>query len=368
MALITNVSDYEELAKQKLPKMVYDFYAGGAEDQWTLKENKEAFSKILFRPRVLIDVSHIDMSTSILGYKISMPIMVAPTALHKLAHQEGEVASAQAAAAAGTIMTLSSWSSCSIEEVSSSAPGLRFFQLSVFKDRDIVQQLVRRAENAGYKAIAVTVDAPRLGRREADVRNRFTLPENVVLKCFEGLDLSKMDKTKGSGLAAYATSQIDSSLSWKDIKWLQTITGLPILVKGVITAEDARIAIECGVAGIIVSNHGGRQLDYLPATISCLEEVVREAKGRRVPVFLDGGIRRGTDVFKALALGASGVFIGRPVLFALAVDGRAGVRNALRMLRDELEITMALSGCASLKDITRDRVITERDMIRRSRI
>ncbi|ONM13729.1 Peroxisomal (S)-2-hydroxy-acid oxidase GLO1 [Zea mays] len=226
---------------------------------------------------------------------------------------------------------------------------------------------------------------------------RFRLPENVVLKCFEGLDLSKMDKTKGSGLAAYATSQIDSSLSWKDIKWLQTITGLPILVKGVITAEDARIAIECGVAGIIVSNHGGRQLDYLPATISCLEEVcksitaqlprtplvhglmltylgkgklqvVREAKGRRVPVFLDGGIRRGTDVFKALALGASGVFIGRPVLFALAVDGRAGVRNALRMLRDELEITMALSGCASLKDITRDRVITERDMIRRSRI
>lgn len=193
MALITNVSDYEELAKQKLPKMVYDFYAGGAEDQWTLKENKEAFSKILFRPRVLIDVSHIDMSTSILGYKISMPIMVAPTALHKLAHQEGEVASAQAAAAAGTIMTLSSWSSCSIEEVSSSAPGLRFFQLSVFKDRDIVQQLVRRAENAGYKAIAVTVDAPRLGRREADVRNRFTLPENVVLKCFGGLDLSKMD-------------------------------------------------------------------------------------------------------------------------------------------------------------------------------
>ncbi|PWZ37395.1 Peroxisomal (S)-2-hydroxy-acid oxidase GLO2 [Zea mays] len=314
MALITNVSDYEELAKQKLPKMVYDFYAGGAEDQWTLKENKEAFSKIL------------------------------------------------------------------IEEVSSSAPGLRFFQLSVFKDRDIVQQLVRRAENAGYKAIAVTVDAPRLGRREADVRNsglfvvpcvcvpRFTLPENVVLKCFGGLDLSKMDNTKGSGLAAYATSQIDSSLSWKDIKWLQTITGLPILVKGVLTAEDARIAIECGVAGIIVSNHGGRQLDYLPATISCLEEVVREAKGRRVPVFLDGGIRRGTDVFKALALGASGVFIGRPVLFALAVDGRAGVRNALRMLRDELEITMALSGCASLKDITRDRVITESDMIRRSRM
>jgi (S)-2-hydroxy-acid oxidase len=214
MALITNVSDYEELAKQKLSKMVYDFYASGAEDQRTLKENREAFSRILFLPRVLIDVSRINMSVSVLGYNISMPIMVAPTALHKLAHPEGEVASARAAAAAGTIMTLSSWSSCSIEEVSSSGPGLRFFQLSVFKDRNFVQQLVRRAENAGYKAIAVTVDAPRLGHREADVRNRFSLPQNVGLKCFEGLDLSNMDKNV-SGLAAYVASQIDSSLSWK---------------------------------------------------------------------------------------------------------------------------------------------------------
>ncbi|CAN6236290.1 unnamed protein product [Urochloa humidicola] len=367
MVLITNVSDYEELAKQKLSKMVFDFYASGAEDQWTLRENREAFSRILFRPRVLIDVSRINMSMSVLGYNISMPIMVAPTALHKLAHSEGEVASARAAAAAGTIMMLSSWSSCSIEEVSSSGPGLRFFQLSVFKDRNFVQQLVRRAENAGYKAIAVTVDAPRLGRREADVRNRFSLPENVVLKCFEGLDLSSMDKANVSGLAAYVTSQINSSLSWKDIKWLQMITRLPILLKGVITAEDARNAIECGVAGIIMSNHGGRQLDYLPATISCLEEVVREAKGR-VPVFLDGGIRRGTDVFKALALGASGVFIGRPVLFALAVEGEAGVRKALQMLRDELEIAMALSGCTSLKEITRGHVSTEGDRIRHSRL
>ncbi|XP_062184876.1 glycolate oxidase 3-like [Phragmites australis] len=368
MVLIANVSDYEELAKQKLPKMVYDFYASGAEDQWTLKENREAFSRILFRPRALIDVSHIDMSMSVLGYKISMPIMVAPTALHKLAHPEGELASARASAAAGTIMTLSSWSSCSIEEVKSTGAGIRFFQLSVYKDRNLVQQLVRRAEKAGYKAIALTVDAPRLGRRESDIRKQvFTLPQNVVLKSFEGLDLGSMDKTNASGLAAYVASQVDSSLSWKDFKWLQTTTRLPILVKGVITAEDARIATECGFAGIIMSNHGGRQLDYLPATISCLEEVVREVKGR-VPVFLDGGIRRGTDVFKALALGASGVFIGRPLLFALAVDGEAGVRNALQMLRDELEIAMALSGCASLKEITRDHVSTESDRIRRSRL
>uniref|UniRef100_A0A0E0KVG0 Signal recognition particle 14 kDa protein n=1 Tax=Oryza punctata TaxID=4537 RepID=A0A0E0KVG0_ORYPU len=370
MALVTNVCEYEELAKQKLPKMVYDFYAAGAEDQWTLRENSEAFSRILFQPRVLVDVSCIDMSTSILGYNISMPIMIAPTALHKLAHPEGrfiwnagELATARAAAAAKTIMTLSSWSSCSIEEVNLAGPGIRFFQLSIYKDRNLVQQLIQRAEKAGYKAIVLTVDAPWLGRREADVKNRFTLPRNVMLKTFEGLDQGKIDKTNGSGLAAYVASQIDRSFSWKDIKWLQTVTSLPVLVKGIITAQDTRIAIECGVAGIIMSNHGGRQLDYLPATISCLEEVVREANGR-VPVFIDSGFRRGTDVFKALALGASGVFIGRPVLFSLAVDGEAGVRNALRMLRDELEITMALSGCTSVKEITRGHVVTESDRIR----
>uniref|UniRef100_A0A0D9W9Q8 Signal recognition particle 14 kDa protein n=1 Tax=Leersia perrieri TaxID=77586 RepID=A0A0D9W9Q8_9ORYZ len=316
MALVTNLCDYEELAKQKLPKMIYDFYAAGAEDQWTLKENRDAFSRILFRPRVLVDVSCIDMSTSILGYKISMPIMIAPTALHKMAHPEGELATARAAATAETIM--------------------------IYKDRNLVQQLVQRAEMAGHKAIVLTVDAPWLGRREADAKNRFTLPQNVVLKTFEGLDQGKTDK---------------------DIKWLQTITSLPVLVKGIITAADTRIAIECGAAGIIMSNHGGRQLDYLPATISCLEEVVREANGR-VPVFIDSGFRRGTDVFKALALGASGVFIGRPVLFSLAVDGEAGVRNALRMLRDELEVTMALNGCTSVKEITRSHVVTEGDRIR----
>ncbi|GJN01720.1 hypothetical protein PR202_ga19003 [Eleusine coracana subsp. coracana] len=196
---------------------------------------------------------------------------------------------------------------------------------------------------------------------------RFSLPPDVVLKSFEGIDLGNMDKTNPSGLAAYVASQVESALSWKIIKWLQSITRLPILVKGIITAEDTRIAMECGVSGIIVSNHGGRQLDYVPATISCLEEVVRETKGR-VPVFLDSGIRRGTDVFKALALGASGVFIGRPLLYALAVDGEAGVSNALRMLRDELEIAMALNGCASLKDITRNHVSTESDRVLSSRL
>lgn len=352
--------EYEALAKEKLPKMIYDYYASGAEDQWTLQENRNAFSRILFRPRVLIDVSKIDMTTTVLGFKISMPIMIAPTAMQKMAHPEGEYAIARAASAAGTIMTLSSWATSSVEEVASTGPGIRFFQLYVYKDRNIVTQLVRRAERAGFQAIALTVDTPRLGRREADIKNRFILPPHLSLRNFDDLDLGKMDKTNDSGLASYVAGQVDRSLSWKDVKWLQTITRLPILVKGVLTAEDARLAVQSGAAGIIVSNHGARQLDYVPSTIMALEEVVIAAQGR-IPVFVDGGIRRGTDVFKALALGASGIFIGRPVVFSLAAAGEAGVRKALQMLRDEFELTMSLSGCRSLEEITRNHIQTPWD-------
>ncbi|XP_010517549.1 PREDICTED: peroxisomal (S)-2-hydroxy-acid oxidase GLO5-like [Camelina sativa] len=357
---ITNVMEYEKIAKEKLPKMVYDYYASGAEDQWTLQENRNAFSRILFRPRILIDVSNIDVSTTVLGFNISMPIMIAPTAMQKMAHPDGELATARATSAAGTIMTLSSWATCSVEEVASTGPGIRFFQLYVYKDRNVVRQLVKRAEEAGFKAIALTVDTPRLGRRESDIKNRFELPRGLTLKNFEGLDLGKIVKTDDSGLASYVAGQVDKSLSWKDITWLQSITSLPILVKGVITAEDARIAVEYGAAGIIVSNHGARQLDYVPATIMALEEVVKAVEGR-IPVFLDGGVRRGTDVFKALALGASGVFVGRPTLFSLAADGEAGVRKMLQMLRDEFELTMALSGCRSLREISRNHIKTDWD-------
>ncbi|KMZ61496.1 L-lactate dehydrogenase (cytochrome) [Zostera marina] len=362
---VTNVSEYEAIAKQKLPKMVFDYYASGAEDQWSLQENRNAFSRILFRPRILIDVSKIDMTTNIMGFKISMPIMVAPTAMQKMAHPDGEYATARASASAGTIMTLSSWATSSVEEVASTGPGIRFFQLYVYKNRSVVAQLVRRAEKAGFKAIALTVDTPRLGRREADIKNRFTMPSHLTMKNFEGLELGKMEGAEDSGLASYVAGQIDRTLSWKDIKWLQTITSMPILVKGVMTAEDTRLSIQAGAAGIIVSNHGARQLDYVNATISCLEEVVKAAQGR-VPVFLDGGIRRGTDVFKALALGASGIFIGRPVVFSLAADGENGVKKVLQMLRDEFELTMALAGCTSLKDITRNHIITEGDIIKRN--
>uniref|UniRef100_A0A0D3CK92 (S)-2-hydroxy-acid oxidase n=1 Tax=Brassica oleracea var. oleracea TaxID=109376 RepID=A0A0D3CK92_BRAOL len=351
---ITNVTEYEAIAKEKLPKM----------DEWTLQENRNAFARILFRPRILIDVSKIDMTTTILGFKISMPIMVAPTAMQKMAHPEGEYATAKAASAAGTIMTLSSWTTSSVEEVASTGPGIRFFQirffqLQVYKNRKVVEQLVRRAERAGFKAIVLTADAPRLGRRESDIKNRFTLPPNLALKNFEGLDLGKMGEANDSGLASYVDGQIDRTLSWKDVQWLQTITKMPILVKGVLTGEDARIAIQAGAAGIIVSNHGGRQLDYVPATISALEEVVKATQGR-VPVFLDGGVRRGTDVFNSrhLHLELPGYL---PVLFSLAAEGEAGVRKVLQMLRDEFELTMALSGCRSLSEITRNHIVTEWD-------
>ncbi|KAL0320534.1 UNVERIFIED_CONTAM: Peroxisomal (S)-2-hydroxy-acid oxidase [Sesamum radiatum] len=358
MAEVTNVTEYQAIAKEKLPKMVYDYYASGAEDQWTLAENRNAFSRILFRPRILIDVSKIDMTTTVLGFKISMPIMIAPSAMQKMAHPDGEYATARAASAAGTIMTLSSWATSSVEEVASTGPGIRFFQLYVYKDRNVVAQLVRRAEKAGFKAIALTVDTPRLGRREADIKNRFVLPPYLTLKNFEGLDLGKMDEAQDSGLASYVAGQIDRTLSWKDVEWLQTITSLPILVKGVMTAEDTRLALQHGAAGIIVSNHGARQLDYVSSTIMVLEEVVKAAQGQ-VPVFLDGGVRRGTDVFKALALGAAGIFIGRPVVFSLAAEGETGVKKVLQMLRDEFELTMALNGCRSLREITRNHIMTE---------
>ncbi|PRQ51621.1 putative (S)-2-hydroxy-acid oxidase [Rosa chinensis] len=351
-----NVNEFQELAKQVLPKMYYDFYTGGAEDQFTLKENVEAFRRITLRPRVLVDVSRIDMSTTVLGYKISAPIMIAPTSMHQLAHPEGEVATARAAAASNTIMILSYSSTCTVEEVASSCNAVRFFQLYVFKRRDISAQIVQRAEKNGYKAIVLTVDAPRLGRREADIKNKMISPQ---LKNFEGLISTELDCDEGSNLEAFVRAVYDDSLCWEDvIGWLKSITNLPILVKGILTHEDARKAVEVGVAGIVVSNHGARQLDYTPATISVLEEVL-QAVGGKVPVLFDGGIRRGTDVFKALALGAQAVLVGRPVIYGLAANGEDGVRKVMKMLKDELELTMALSGCPSVKDITRSHVRTE---------
>ncbi|CAI9114463.1 OLC1v1015191C2 [Oldenlandia corymbosa var. corymbosa] len=356
----TNVNEFQELARQALPKMYYDYYAGGAEDQHTLKENVAAFSRINIMPRVLVDVSKIDMSTSILGYKTPTPIMIAPTGLHKLAHPLGEVATAKAAAECNTIMVLSFSSSCRIEDVASSSNAIRFYQVYVYRRRDVSALLVKRAERNGFKAIILTADTPRLGRREADIKNKMISPP---LQNLEGLISTDVESENGSNLQAYASATLDDTLSWKDIAWLKSITRLPILIKGILSTDDAIKALEVGVDGIIVSNHGARQLDYSPATITVLEEVVHAVQGK-IPVLLDGGVRRGTDIFKALALGAKAVMIGRPVVFGLAAKGESGVKKVISMLKEELEITMALAGCCRLEDITRGHVRTQTDRLR----
>ncbi|GLT56046.1 hypothetical protein SLA2020_291190 [Shorea laevis] len=350
-----NVKEFQELARQVLPKMHYDFYTGGAEDQYTLKENEEAFKRIIIQPRVLVDVSGIDPSTTVLGFNISMPIMIAPTSMHKLANPEGELATARAAATCNTIMVLSSSSTYRLEEVAACCNAVRFFQLFMYKERGVSAKLVQRAERSGYKAIVLTADTPRLGRREADIKNKLIIPEFENLK---GLLSTNVVSDGGSSLAAYAKETQDASLSWEDIAWLKSITNMPILIKGILTHDDATRAVEVGAAGIIVSNHGARQLDYSPSTISVLEEVVH-AIGGKLPVFLDGGIRRGTDIFKALALGAKAVLVGRPVIYGLAAMGEDGVRRVLELLKNELELAMALAGCPSVEDITRSHVRTK---------
>jgi len=360
--LPVNVREYQELAKKALPKMHYDYINGGAEDEYTLRENIAAYGRILLRPRVLIDVSKIDMSTTLLGYNMPSPIIVAPTGAHKLANPEGEVATARAAAACNTIMVLSSGSSCKIEEVASSCDAIRFYQLYVYKRRDVSATLVRRAESLGFKAIVLTVDTPVLGRREADIRNKMVTPRMPNLEGLMSFD-DDLDSEGGSKLERFAHETLDPSLSWKDVEWLKSITSLPILLKGIVTAEDARKAVEVGAAGVIVSNHGARQLDYAPPTISALEEVVKAVAGA-VPVLVDGGVRRGTDVFKALALGATAVMVGRPVFYGLAARGEAGARHVIEMLNRELELAMALCGCRSVAEVTRRHVLTEGDRIR----
>uniref|UniRef100_A0A7S2V919 FMN hydroxy acid dehydrogenase domain-containing protein n=1 Tax=Fibrocapsa japonica TaxID=94617 RepID=A0A7S2V919_9STRA len=326
----------------------------------TLRENRAGYTRLRLRPRIMRDVSQTDSSTTVLGDKVSSPICVAPSAMQRMAHDDGECATSKACAKTGTLMTLSSWSTTALEEVSDAAPGgLRWFQLYVYKDRVVTLDLVRRAEAAGYKALAVTVDTPVLGRREADVRNRFKLPPHLTMGNFVGKGGSHAEGTKDggkdSGLAAYVASLIDRTLNWEDIQWLRSVTSLKIVVKGVQTAEDAKVAVENKVDGIWVSNHGARQLDTVAATIEMLPEVVRAVNGA-CEVYVDGGILRGTDVFKALALGAKAVFIGRPVLWGLAHSGEEGVTNALTLLQNEFTMAMQLTGCVKVDDINRAHV------------
>ncbi|MGH0156652.1 UNVERIFIED_CONTAM: hypothetical protein FKN15_051451 [Acipenser sinensis] len=360
------LNDFEEHAKRILPKAVYDYYRSGADEQQTLADNVAAFSRWRLYPRVLRDVSQIDLSVSVLGQRISMPVCVAATAMQRMAHPDGETATVRACRSAGTGMMLSSWATSSIEEVAESAPdSLRWLQLYIYKDRELTKSLVLRAERAGYKGIFVTVDTPYLGKRQNDVRNRFMLPSHLRMANFESPDLSFSSKNgygEDSGLAVYVAKAIDPTLKWEDIAWLKKLTKLPVVVKGILRADDAQEAVKYGVDGILVSNHGARQLDCVPATVSVckttekrvntliigiqidvLPEIVEAVEGR-AEVFLDGGVRKGTDIMKALALGAKAVFVGRPVLWGLAYQGENGVNEVLELLRQELSLAVALTG------------------------
>ncbi len=346
------IDDLEACARARLTAQAYGYIASGADDEFTLNENRRGFARWLFRPRVLVDVSEIHTNVELFGHELTLPVLLAPTAFQALSHPEGELATARAAAAAGTAFVASTLSSFALEEIAAVTSGPLWFQIYVAADRGITETLVQGAAAAGYEALCVTVDAPVLGRREADERNGFQLPEKAVPRNFlRFLDLSAASEARGgSALTRLINQLLDPTLSWRDLAWLRRLTDLPLLVKGIMTAEDAREAVAQGVDGIVVSNHGGRQLDSVPASIDALPEIVEAVEGR-CPVLLDGGIRRGTDIVKALALGADATLIGRPYVWGLAAGGEAGVRHALKLLHDELRTALALLGCPKIADL-----------------
>jgi len=349
-----SLSEYEELAGSVLDKPAYDYYRSGANDEITLAENLQAYKRIQLYPRILVDVEKRDLTTTVLGQEISMPIMIAPTAFHKMACPSGEIATAQAAEKNQTLMVLSSLSTTTPEEVAASTSGPLWFQLYIYKDRDLTKRVIHRVEELGYKALCITVDAPLLGRRERDVRNTFSLPKGLTIATVgDYLEKAMAENAKNSSLNVYFTNLLDQSVTWRDVEWIRSISELPIILKGVHRTDDAIRAVEHGFDGIVVSNHGGRQLDTVPATINLLPSISDAVNGR-LEIFLDGGIRRGTDVIKALALGARAVLIGRPILWGLAVGGYEGASAVLRLIRDETDLAMALCGISNVSEATKD--------------
>jgi 4-hydroxymandelate oxidase len=344
---LVDVDDFHAVARARLDPMAYDYYRSGALREWTLAENERAWSHYAFRRRALVGVADLDPGTTVLGHAVSFPALVAPTAFHRLADPEGEVATARAAAAVGTVMVASTLATVPLEEVAATgAP--RWFQLYVFTDRGLTRELVERAVASGYTVLVPTVDTPTIGIRYVDQRNRFVLPPGMTLaNVAHALDPSLA--TSGSALRAFST-QFDQSLTWRDIEWLAGLCDLPVVPKGVVHPEDARAALASGAAGVVVSNHGGRQLDGEPGTADMLPGVV-EAVGDAGVVLVDGGIRSGTDIVKAVALGAAAVLVGRPVLWALAAGGQAGVERLLGLLRDEVVDTLRQLGVPRLTEL-----------------
>ncbi len=379
LARAHTIDDLRRVARRRLPRAIFDFVEGGAGDELTVARNRAAFERLLFEPRVLVDVSKREQSTVVFGERIASPVVVSPTGMAGLCWPKGEVAAARGAHDAGTIYTLSTHSSCSIEEVATGAPGPLWFQLYVWQNRDLTRSFVERAKAAGYRALLLTVDVPVISRRERDLRNGFTVPPRVTVRnaldtirrvswvwrvlLGPRLTLANLIGAPGAPrtdivtLAGVANRQVDPSIAWADLAWFRSLWSGPLLLKGVMTAADARRALEHGVDGVVVSNHGGRQLDGTAATVEALPAIA-DAVGHRMEVLLDGGVRRGADVVRALALGAKAVMVGRPYLYGLSVGGPAGVRRALEILQAEVDHALALTGVPRVADL--DRTVVRR--------
>ena len=344
-----NVADYFERAAATVEPKVWCYFEGGAGDEITMRANVGAYRRWQLRPRVLVDVAGASAAATVLGTPISMPLLVAPFAMQRLLHPDGEVATARAAAAAGTVMCVSTITSSAHDEIAEaggSAP--RWLQLYVLRDRQRTLDHIAEARECGYSAIALTVDVPVLGRRERDLRLGFDIPPNLPLPYVKGKD-------PNVAMTFAQQFQMSPSVTWRDLEWIASESGMPVILKGILTREDAALAVEHGADAIIVSNHGGRQLDGVAASLDALPEVV-EAVGGACEVYVDGGIRRGTDVLKALALGARAALTGRAIASGLAVGGEAGVLDVLTMLRDEIELGLALLGCTSTDEVTRSHI------------
>lgn len=349
---VVNLLQLEAAARRHLSDQVFHYIAGGAGDELTIAANRSAFDRILLHPRVLVDVSTRSLRTNVLGCELSAPVLIAPTALHGMVHRDGELATARAAAAFGTTMVLSTLATTPVEDVVRAAPGNVWFQLYVYRDRGATEALIARVEAAGAKALVVTVDAPFLGLREREGAHPLLLPQDFQAPNISA-DASAETASARADLARTFLDLVDPSLSWKDIAWLRRRTKLPIVLKGILRADDAERAVEEGVDGIVVSNHGGRQLDGVVPTIDALAPIAEVVAGR-IALLVDGGVRRGTDVIKALARGADAVLLGRPILWGLAAGGSKGVGAVLEMLRRELDLAMALCGCTEVAAITDD--------------
>ncbi|KAK0662297.1 Cytochrome b2 [Lasiodiplodia hormozganensis] len=346
-----NLMDFEAVARNVMKKTAWAYYSSGADDEITLRENHSAFHKIWFRPRILVDVEKVDYSTTMLGTKVDMPFYVTATALGKLGHPEGEVVLTRSAKKHNVIQMIPTLASCSFDEIVDAKEGdqVQWLQLYVNKNREITKGIVEHAERRGCKGLFITVDAPQLGRREKDMRSKF----DDVGSSVQSSSGDSVDRSQGAARAI--SSFIDPALSWKDIPWFQSITKMPIILKGVQCVEDVLKAVEAGVQGVVLSNHGGRQLDFARSGVEVLAEVMPILRQRgwenKIEVYIDGGVRRATDILKALCLGAKGVGIGRPFLYAMSAYGQPGVDRAMQLLKDEMEMNMRLIGCSSIDQL-----------------